>query len=433
MRFLKTWIPTLLGAGLLASSILPASAQTANPPAGANAKPVKIGYLMPFSGTEAQNGKDNQDGFNLYLASIDNMVAGRRIEVLFADTEGKPDTALAKAKQFVQIDKVDLLMGISLTPECYAIAPYVREAKVPVAVSGNCGGFGLTTNPKYKSDYMVRFTQTSAQLVDPIVAYAIKQGLKRITLVTSDYGGGLQVGDFFGVAFVGQGGQIVQELHPPLGTADFGPTLSQLTKDSDAVAVFLPGADGLKFADQYRNYVGNTTQAILDIGANMVAGPNLAQLKDKALGFIGSGYYTLAADTPVNHAFLKVFREKYPGRLVSPDAAQGYSAAMILEAALKKVNGNVENTPAFLEALYGTNVQTAKGLIKLDANHDVIETGYVFQIVKDGDGYTHKLIDTLNDIGQYGSASEAQGAKFGTLKGTWVGMTKDRLATVLAN
>ena len=162
------------------------------------AKPIRIGYLMPFSGTEAQNGKDNQDGFNLYLAAINNTVAGRRIEALFADTEGKPDNALTKAKHLVGVDKVDLLMGIILTPGCYALAPYVREAKIPVAVSGNCGGFGLTTNPKYKSQYMVRFTQTSAHHVDPIVAYAIKSGLKRVALVTSDYGGGLQVGDYFG-------------------------------------------------------------------------------------------------------------------------------------------------------------------------------------------------------------------------------------------
>src|ERR1700751_2200004 len=105
--------------------------------------PVRIGYLMPFSGTEAQNGKDNQDGFNLYLGSLGNVIGGRMIETLFADTEGKADVALAKAKQFVQVDKVDLLMGISLTPECYAIAPYVREAKIPVAVTGNCGGLGL--------------------------------------------------------------------------------------------------------------------------------------------------------------------------------------------------------------------------------------------------------------------------------------------------
>lgn len=395
--------------------------------------PVHIGYLMPFSGTEAQNGKDNQDGFNLYLGSLGNVIGGRKIETLFADTEGKADVALAKAKQFVQIDKVDLLMGISLTPECYAIAPYVREAKIPVAITGNCGGLGLTTNPKYKSEYMVRFTQTSAQFVDPIVAYAIGHNLRRVILVTSDYGGGLQVGDFFGAVFVGQGGQIVQELHPALGTTDFGPTLSRLTKEADAVAVFLPGADGLKFADQYGNYIDTSIYKVLDIGANMVAGSNLAQLKEKVLGFVGSGYYLVTADHPANLAFRKAFNDKYPGRLISPDAAQGYSAAIIIEAALKAVNGNVEDRPSFLKALYATNVETPKGLIKLDSDHDVVETGYVFEVVKSDDQYTQKLINRVNDIGQYGSLGETKAAKLGTLRGRWVGMTKESLTTALAN
>ena len=96
-----------------------------------------------------------------------------------SDTEGKPDIAFTKAKQLVGVDKVDLLTGISLTPECHVLVPDVRE--------------------------LVRFTQTSAQHAEPIVAYAIKNGLR-------------QAGDFFGATFVGPGGQIVQELHPSFGT-----------------------------------------------------------------------------------------------------------------------------------------------------------------------------------------------------------------------
>jgi branched-chain amino acid transport system substrate-binding protein len=199
------------------------------------------------------------------------------------------------------------------------------------------------------------------------------------------------------------------------------------------VAVFLPGADGLKFADQYRNYVGGSKQVVLDIGANMAAGQNLAQLKEKAVGFIGSGYYTTAADNPVNQAFLKAFREKYPGRIVSPDAAQGYSAAIIVEAALKKVGGKIEDTQAFLQSLYSTNIMTAKGPIKLDPNHDVIENGYVFEIVRNGAEYQQKLLDTIPEIGQYGSLGEAKAAKLGTLKGKWVGMTKETLPAALGN
>jgi hypothetical protein len=95
------------------------------------------------------------------------------------------------------------------------------------------------------------------------------------------------------------------------------------------------------------------------------------------------------------------------------------------------VSGNVENKQAFLDALYSTNVQTPKGPIKLDANHDVVENAYVFQIVKSGEQYVQKLIDTVPDVGQYGSLGEARAARLGTLKGKWVGMTRENLGAAL--
>jgi hypothetical protein len=63
----------------------------------------------------------------------------------------------------------------------------------------------------------------------------------------------------------------------------------------------------------------------------------------------------------------------------------------------------------------------------------VVENAYVYQIVKTGDQYTQKLIDTLQDVGQYGSLGEARAAKLGTLKGKWVGMTRESLGAALAN
>src|SRR5581483_6574825 len=96
-------------AGSPASS--PAAASAAAKPAGASAsaKPVasaaasasstgsiKVGFIVPLTGVAAPVGQDNLDGFNVYLQSINNTVAGRKIEVVTGD-EGQPDTALTKA------------------------------------------------------------------------------------------------------------------------------------------------------------------------------------------------------------------------------------------------------------------------------------------------------------------------------------------------
>ena len=102
----------------------PASGAAGAPAAsGAAQGPIKIGVLQPLTGPFAVQGKDNQDGFELYLDSINRTVAGRRIEVVVADAQGRPDVGLTKAKQLVENDRVHLLAGITNTAVCYAVAP----------------------------------------------------------------------------------------------------------------------------------------------------------------------------------------------------------------------------------------------------------------------------------------------------------------------
>src|SRR5438093_12343902 len=110
-----------------------AAASAAAKPSAA-AQPIRIGVLLPLTGPLSPTAKDQQTGFNDYLASINNAVAGRPVQLIYADTEGKPDVGLAKAKQLVESEKVALLTGLVSTPVCYAIAPYIKQIQVPVMI-----------------------------------------------------------------------------------------------------------------------------------------------------------------------------------------------------------------------------------------------------------------------------------------------------------
>ena len=412
-----------------AASVKPAP--PSSPPASAAASPapgtpIKVGLLESLTGPIAQGAKDNLDGFNVYLASTNNTIAGRKIQVVVADDQNQADVGLTKAKQLVDVDHINVLMGISPTPLCYAIASYVQQAHVPTAVSGNCGADNATTTPKYKSPYFVRFSQNTSGLFGPAGDWAFKQGYKTADIVTSDYAGGLEVTDVTASAFVLAGGSIVQEQHPPLGTTDFGPFLAKLNQNADALFAFMPGADSLRFGQQYADYVTTEKLHIIDDGAQITAGSTLAQLKDKDVGVVASAIYTEASDSPQNKAFLQAWAAKYPGRPVSVDAAQGYCGAQILDAALKKVNGDIENTQAFLNALYSTNLETAKGPVKLDQDHDIIQNVYVYQIVKNGNGYGQKLLQTYKDVARGFERFPGKPTP-GALKDKWVGLTKAKL------
>jgi hypothetical protein len=137
-------------------------------------------HPMPFSGTEAQNG-DNQDGFNLILRhSVTLSVDG--IETLFADTEGKPMGA--RQSKAVRKSTADLLWAsVSRLNACNrALCPGSKIPSPLLVIVAAWAHHNQNT-----SEYMVRYTQT-AQLVDPMVNYAIERD-PRGSYRTSDYEG----------------------------------------------------------------------------------------------------------------------------------------------------------------------------------------------------------------------------------------------------
>ncbi|MBV8086874.1 MAG: ABC transporter substrate-binding protein [Chloroflexi bacterium] len=401
---------------------------------GAASGTLKIGLLEALTGPVAAVGKDNQDGFQLFFKNQNNTVAGKQIQVVVADTTGQPDVANAKVRDLVENQKVDMLAGINQTPECYVVAQYVQQAKVPLLVSGNCGATYLTIDPKYSSPYLVRASSNSgAQAI--IGDWIAGKNYKKAVMFTADYAGGLELNDLIAGAFVKHGGSVIQELHAPVGTTDFGPYLSQLKPDADVVIAFEPGADGLRFGQQYPNYAGQNKSQVIDILSQIAGGSNLPQLKDAATGIIGASTFSDAANTAATQDFVKAWKGAYPDRPVSGDQAVGYGGAQIIAAALQKVNGNLADKQPFLDALYATSLDTARGPIKFDQFHDIISSVYMYQIAQNGSSYSQKLLDTVQNAGQLSdyTVDELKAANFGKLKGKWVGMTSDQVDKLLAS
>jgi len=299
-------------------------------------------------------------------------------------------------------------------------------------VADHCAAQDLIVNPKEASPYLLRTSETAVIAGDTSADWISKQSYKKAALITSDYGGGLENGDSFASAFIKRGGSIVQELHPPLGTNDFGPFLTQLSTSADVLVVFTPGADGLRFINQYGTYVSNSKLRVFDLLGTLSAGSTLAQAKDKAAGVYGQEVYVDSIDTPENQAFVKAWQSKYPGRAMPSSAGNAYSGAQIIVNALTQVGGAVENKQRFLQALSQTNVTTVKGPFKFDQNHDPTENSYIYQIVKTGSGanVSRKMLQTYTGVSNYWdrTANELKTFPFGKMKGKWVGMTADQLA-----
>ncbi len=416
------------------ASVSPAGS-AAKPAGSAAAGPLKIGLLLPFTGPLSVSGRDNDDVISLYLQQTGGTLAGRQVELVKADDAAQADTGLTKIRQLVESDKVALVMGLQSSQVCYATSGYIRDAKIPAMATADCAAQDLTINPKYASPYLVRTVGTIAHITDPSADWTIKAGFKKAILMTSDFVAGVQFGDLYASAYVARGGEIVQEIHPPLGTQDFGPYLSALNQQADVLVLFEPGTDGLRLSQQYAQYVGTSRKLqIFDMAGQMSNGKQRKDLGAVANGLVASSAYMEAYDFPVNQQFVKLWYGKFPNVPPSQENGYGWSGMQFLEAALKQVNGDESDNDAYLTARNSPQLDSVRGPLKLDEHGDTVMNMFVYQYELKGSELSQKPLQVYTSLSQFWDRTKEQVEKFplGQMKGKWVGMTKDKLGDVIS-
>ena len=332
-----TALVVLVASGGLASRT-PAAAQSPGP--------IKIGFIYPDKGPLAQLGIDLRDGFLLYWGEVGNKAGGRPVElILETKASSKPDEGLTKARKLVEHDKVHLLGGVIASPVAYALRPYVIAQKTPLVVM-NAGADGLTQ--RQRSPYIFRTSFSNSDSSHPLGEWAYKQGYRKMVLVGADFVAAYEHMGGIARTFTEAGGQVIQEIYPPFGNADFAPFLSQIRRDADVVATFFAGVDAIRFVKQYEEY--GLKGKIPLIGKGLTQGDVLSKIGEPAVGIVSAIHWVPAVDTPENKRFMEAYAAKYKRPAVDM-AEQGYVGAQAIARALEAVKGNVEDQAAFLAAL----------------------------------------------------------------------------------
>src|SRR6185436_20349629 len=197
-------------------------------------EPLRIGFLTVRTGPLAAGGRQMEEGINLFLKERNSTLAGRKVEILFADTAGQPAQAKTKAQELVEREKVHILVGPLATFEALAIDEYVLTAKVPLLPPMSAAQNDLAQQKK--SDYVIHTYGTAAQAMYALGDYAAKKlGIKRVAMVADDFTYGHEGAAGFQKAFEDAGGRITQKLWPPLNAPDYGGFVGQLKTDVDGV------------------------------------------------------------------------------------------------------------------------------------------------------------------------------------------------------
>ncbi len=381
-------------------------------------EPVRIGFIYTSTGPFAQTGLDMRDGFQLYLSEVGSKAGGRAIDVIEESIgSNKPDEALTKARKLVERDKVHILGGVNATPEAYALRPYVTDRKVPTVIM-LAGADGITQ--KLKSDYVFRSSFANSDSSHPFGEWAYKQGYRKAVLVVQDFGAGYEQIGGFARTFIEAGGQVIQEIYPPLGTPDFSPYLGQIRRDTDVVMAFVAGADALRFVIQYAEFGLKGKLPLIGKGY-LVDEVILPKQGDTALGIVTSLHWSAALEIPANKRFLEAYSAKFR-RPATTYSEQGYVGAQMIVQALEAIKGRVENKEAFLAALARVDIEAPRGKVRLDSYHNPIHPIYIRKVEKKDGALQNTVIATYPNVSQFWKWSpEAYLAMpaYADLKGKW--------------
>ncbi|MGJ5178242.1 ABC transporter substrate-binding protein [Bradyrhizobium oligotrophicum] len=358
----------------------------------------KIGLIVPMTGGQASTGKQIDNAIKLYMQQNGDTVAGKKIQVILKDDAALPDNTKRLAQELIVNDKVNVIAGFGVTPAAFAAAPLATQGKIPEVVMA--AGTSIITE---KSPYIVRTSFTLPQSSTIIGDWAVKNGIKKVATLTSDYAPGNDALASFKERFVAGGGEIVEEVKVPLQNPDFAPFLQRM-KDAkpDAMFVFVPAGQGGNFMKQY-------AERGLDKGGIKVIGPGdvtdddlLNDMGDAVLGTVTAHIYSAAHPSAKNKEFVAAYKKAFgsrPGFM----AVGGYDGIHLIYAALKKTEGKTDGD-ALIAAMKGMAWESPRGPISIDPEtRDIVQNVYIRKVEKvDGELYNveFQTFDAVKDPGK---------------------------------
>src|ERR1700741_1525975 len=353
----------------------------------------KIGLILPMTGGKASTGKQIDNAIKLYMKQHGDTVAGKKVEIILKDDGAVPDKTKTAAQELIVNDKVNFIAGFGVTPAALAAAPLATQAKIPEIVMA--AGTSIITE---KSPYIVRTSFTLPQSSTIIGDWAVRNGIKKVATLPSDYAPGNDALSAFKEHFTAGGGEIVEEVKVPLANPDFAPFLQRM-KDAkpDAVFVFVPAGQGGNFMKQYAER-GLDKAGIKVIGPGDVMDDDLLNgMGDAALGTVTAHLYSAAHPSAMNKEFVAAYKKAFsnrPGFM----AVSGYDGIHLIYAALEKTGGNADGDK-LVEAMKGMKWESPRGPISIDPDtRDIVQNVYVRKVEKvDGELYNVEF-ETFKDV-----------------------------------
>jgi branched-chain amino acid transport system substrate-binding protein len=344
-------------------------------PALAQGAPLKVGFMLPYTGTYAKLGKFIDDGFRLYAEQKGGKLGGRAITFVQIDDESKPEAATDNMNRLVGREKVDVVVGTVHSGVAMAMVKVARDTNTLLIIPN--AGANEATGPACAPN-IFRTSFSNWQPNFPMGKVMADAGHKNVVTMTWRYAAGQQQMDGFKEGFAQHGGKVVEELTIPFPEVEFQSLITRIaTLRPDAVHSFFAGGGAVKFVRDYA--AAGLKDKIPLYGPGFLTDGTLEAQGEAANGLKTTLHYADNLDNPANKSFLAAFKQK-TGQEGDGYAVQGYDSAALLDIGLNGAGGDFAAREKMIAAMAAAKIDSPRGPISFSKAHNVVQNIYLREV-----------------------------------------------------
>ena len=369
MQFRKSIIQLALGAAALAL------AGSGHAQGTANAAPLKVGFMLPYTGTYANLGNMIENGFRLFVDEQGGKLGGVAIQYFKVDDESDPSKATDNVNKLIKRDQVDVVVGTVHSGVALAMARAAKENN-KLLIIPNAGADAITGPMCSKTVFRSSFSNWQPAYAMGDVA--AKKGHKRAMTVTWNYAAGNESVKGFTEGFEKGGGKVIGSLNLPFPNVEFQALLTQIASQKpDVVYAFFAGGGAVKFVKDYA--ATGMNKSIPLVGPGFLTDGTLEAQGAAAQGMTTTLHYADNLSIPRDKSFRLNFAKAYKTN-ADVYAVQGYDAAQMLLAGLKAAKGDVRKLDQMISGMEKAEIDSPRGKFKLSSSHNPVHDIYLRQV-----------------------------------------------------
>jgi branched-chain amino acid transport system substrate-binding protein len=341
-------------------------------PALAQGAPLRVGLMLPFSGTFAALGENIAAAVEMHLAERGGRMGGRPVQLVRLDDESNPANAVQNVNRLLGRERAEVLVGTVHSGVVMALVQAARERGVPLIIP-NAGNVAATR--ELCSPTVFRSSFSNWQPAYGMGLALGRQGVKRAAWITWDYAAGNEAGEGFRQGLAAGGGEVVRELKLPFPETNFQPLLAQVPGlEVQAVGSFFAGGGAVQFVREYA--AAGLKERVPLCGSGFLTEGTLAAQGAAAEGIRTALHYGDGLDNPKNTAFREGFRQR-TNRDADVYAVQGYDAAQLLGVGMDAVRGDLSAEKDWVRAMRGARIDSPRGAFTLSPSHNPVQNIYL--------------------------------------------------------